>query len=82
MNISGVLVQAHPEKLQAVSSCLQAMPGVEVHAGSDTGKLVVTIERDSDEETTRTFDAINLMDGVLAALLVYHQQESDPEKEA
>jgi len=51
------------------------MTGVEVHAVTSEGHLVVTIERPTDGEMTGAFDAINRLPGVLSAALVYHHDE-------
>lgn len=82
MNISSIIVHANPAKLSSVRGNLDQIPGVEVHAATDDGKLVVTIETDTDGETASTFDRINAMDGVVSAAMVFHQFESDPQKEA
>ncbi|MCC6659222.1 MAG: chaperone NapD [Rhodocyclaceae bacterium] len=82
MNISSIIVHAQPTELASVRGSLEQIPGVEVHAATDDGKLVVTIETDTDGETARTFDRINVMDGVMSAAMVFHQFESDPHKEA
>ena len=82
MNISSIIVHAQPTQLASVRGGLEQIPGVEIHAVTDDGKLVVTIETDTDGETAGTFDRINLMDGVMSAAMVFHQFESDPEKEA
>jgi nitrate reductase NapD len=81
MNISSLIVHAKPTELTSVRGNLERLPGVEVHAVTDDGKLVVTLETESDEETVDTFDRINTMDGVMSAAMVYHQFESDPQKE-
>ena len=82
MNISSIIVHAKPTELMSVRGSLEQIPGVEVHAATDDGKLVVTIETDTDGETASTFDRINTMDGVMSAAMVFHQFESDPHKEA
>ena len=82
MNISSVIVHAKPTRLSSVRGNLEQIPGVEIHAATDDGRLVVTIETDTDGETTSTFDRINAMDGVVSCAMVYHQFESDPQKEA
>ena len=82
MNISSIIVHAKPAELSSVRGNLEQIPGVEVHAATDDGKLVVTIETDTDGETAGTFDRINTMDGVMSAAMVFHQFESDPEREA
>lgn len=82
MNISSIIVYAKPTELSSVRGNLEQIPGVEIHAATDDGKLVVTIETDTDGETASTFDRINVMDGVMSAAMVFHQFESDPQKEA
>ena len=82
MNISSVIVHAKPTELLSVRGNLEQIPGVEIHAATDDGKLVITIESETDGETASTFDRINVMDGVMSAAMVFHQFESDPEKEA
>mgnify|MGYP003548815026 FL=1 len=82
MNISSIIVHAKPTELSSVRGNLEQIPGVEIHAVTDDGKFVVTIETDTDGETAGTFDRINTMDGVMSAAMVFHQFESDPQKEA
>ena len=82
MNISSIIVHAKPTELMSVRGSLEQIPGVEIHAATDDGKFVVTIETDTDGETASTFDRINTMDGVMSAAMVFHQFESDPQKEA
>lgn len=81
MNISSVIVHARPGAADAVSDRLLALDGVEIHAVSPEGKIIVTIESDSDGATTGTYESIGRLDDVLSIALVYHQTESDPEME-
>lgn len=82
MNISSVIVNAQPGQAPALRRCLQGIAGVEVHAATAQGKFVITIETETDGETADTFERINRLDGVLSIAMVYHQFESDPDKEA
>ena len=82
MNISSAIVCARRSRAQHVRAALQDIPGVEIHATTDDGRLIVTIEGSSDRDTVDAFERINLTDGVLSAALVYHRFESDPAKEA
>ena len=77
MSISGVLVRARPERLDAVDESLAGMPGVEIHARTPDGRLVVTIEADSDRALGDRLIQIQDVPGVLAASMVYHQFEDD-----
>lgn len=81
MNISSAIIHARPGHAEAVQRSLACLAGVEIHAVSDEGKLIVTIETPDDRETADTFEAISRMDHVMSTSMVYHQTESDPEYE-
>lgn len=80
MNISSLIVHAQASAREGVRASLTRIPGVEVHAESDEGKFVVTIEADTEGETASLFDRIYRMDGVMSAAMVFHQFEPDPEQ--
>ena len=82
MNISSVLVNARSALIHQVQDGLAALSGVEVHAATEEGRLIVTIEADSDRAVANMFEVINHLPGVLSASMVYHQYESDPDEEA
>jgi len=81
MNISSAIVHARPGELAVVQAGISTLAGVEVHAISDEGKLIVTIETEDDASNVATYERIGQLDGVLSAAMVYHQTESDPENE-
>ena len=81
MNISSAIVHARPGELAVVQAGLAALAGVEVHAISPEGKLIVTIETDDESSNVATYERIGQLDGVLSAAMVYHQTESEPEME-
>ncbi len=82
MNISGIVVHAHPDKLEKVRVLLEAIPGVEIHAAGQDGKMVVTIEKNNDRETADIFEEIGKVPGVLSTAMVYHHFEPDIEETA
>lgn len=82
INISSLVVAALPAQAVSVQASLTALPGVEVHAVAGDGRMVVTIDADSDDATVELFETIRQLPGVLSAAMVYHQHESDPDKEA
>jgi nitrate reductase NapD len=75
MNISGVLVHAYPEKVTSVSHKLDEMQGIEVHASTDEGKIVVTVEQADDGSLADTVLNLQDMPGVLSASMIYHHFE-------
>ena len=71
MNISGVVIYAQPERSKSVESRLCMIPGVEVHAVTDDGRMVVTIENDM-QETIDTVTLLHDIEGVLSASMIYN----------
>jgi periplasmic nitrate reductase NapD len=81
MDISSVIVGAKPEGAQQVKQLLEAIDGVEVHTVADDGRMIVTIESPSEQDTVNTYEVISRQPGVLSVSMVYHQIESDPDEE-
>lgn len=81
MNISSAIVHAHPGDVAVVQAGLAALAGVEVHAVSPEGKLIVTIESEDDGGNVATYEEIGRLRGVMSTAMVYHQTESEPDKE-
>ncbi len=82
VNISSLIVAVLPERSAEVQAGLEALYGVEVHAVAEDGRMIVTIESDSDGATVQQFETIRQLPGVLSASMVYHQLETDPDEEA
>jgi nitrate reductase NapD len=74
MDISGVVVRTHPERATAVKSRLCSLPGVEVHAVSKEGRMVVTIENPA-VSMIDTINSLNDIEGVLSTSLIYHHAD-------
>jgi len=81
MNISSAIVHARPGDVELVRAGLATLAGVEVHAVSPEGKLIVTIESGNEGGNVASYENIGRLDGVMSAALVYHQTESEPDKE-
>ncbi|MDH5750201.1 MAG: chaperone NapD [Rhodospirillales bacterium] len=82
MSISGLVLHVRPEQAEEVRDKVSELDGVEVHAVTDEGRLVVTVDQPEDHKAADTFTAIQNMDGVLNTSLVYNYFEQDPaEKE-
>jgi hypothetical protein len=52
MNISGVLLQVHPERMDEVRAALDRIAGVEVHMVTEDGRLIVTVEEEDSQGGT------------------------------
>ena len=71
-----MVVHARPEHLAAVKLAVAVMPGVEIHAESACGKLVVVVESRTQNYITDTIEKIAALPHVLNTALVYHQIEA------
>lgn len=81
MNITGIVVHAHPGRsLENIRRALGEIPGVEVHTLTPEGRMVVTVEQDGDQEARAAMETIARTEGVLSLALVYHHDEevTDP----
>ena len=74
-HVSSLVVHGRPERLEAIRAELARLAGIEVHAAAPTGKLVVTLETESEHEIVARLTTISLLDGVLSATLVFHHVE-------
>lgn len=80
-NVCGVLVHVRPGDAGSVRARLEAMPGVEVHAVTEDGRMVVTVEDAAGQWASATISQFNDVEGVLSVALVYHHFDSDLEGE-
>ncbi|AGW93289.1 MULTISPECIES: chaperone NapD [Cupriavidus] len=74
-HIAGIVVHALPASLARVRTAIEAITGAEVHAASDTGKLVVTIEAPTSRAIAAHLTYLHQLEGVLSAALVYQHNE-------
>lgn len=77
MNICGVLVHAVPGRVEGVAAALEGLPGVELHARADAGRLIVTVEDTEGASAVDGLAKIHGLPGVVSAALVYHHFEPD-----
>ncbi|AWK89934.1 chaperone NapD [Azospirillum thermophilum] len=71
LHIASLLVQVRPDREAAVRTALAAMPGTEI-ALQERAKMVVTLEGPDEGWIAGRMSDIQHLDGVLAALLVFH----------
>jgi len=69
-------VHVAPKRLAQAIAAIQQVADVEIRATDPRGKLVVVVEADSGAAILARLDAIQRIDGVLSALLVYQHAES------
>lgn len=82
MSICSLVVHAKPEKLEPVTQLIADMEGVEIHAKSEMGKLVVSIDHPQRRYCSDAMMKMTSMDGVLNTSLIYEYFEEDPSSSA
>jgi nitrate reductase NapD len=70
--IASILVQAHPDRLDAAAQAIEALPGTQIYSRDSRGKLVVVIEASDVGTIGTTLNTISLLPNVLTAALVFH----------
>lgn len=75
MNICGCLVHIAPASLRAARTQMDAMDGVEVHAETEDGRLVVVVEDTGEALASDIIMALHQVPGVLSLTLNYHHFE-------
>jgi len=82
VSISGLVIHSTPQKAASVRDQLTNIPGVEVHAAMEDGRLVVTVDQLDDKASADILFQIKDMDGVVDAALVYNyfDQEQGPDE--
>ncbi|MEN8217975.1 MAG: chaperone NapD [Pseudomonadota bacterium] len=81
MNISGVLVHTIPEQADEVKTRLMEIPGVEVHAVTENGRLIVTIEDDDEKVVADKALDLHQCQGVISAAMIYQYGNNDEDFE-
>jgi len=80
IEMCGVLVHARPDRIEDARAVLEAMHGVEVHAATEDGRMIVTVEEfGGDKTSVKTLNSFNDVDGVLSTSVVYQHSESNEE---
>ena len=70
--IASILVQARPERLDAVASAILALRGCEIFGRNDRGKLVVVVDVPDAGWLGSTVNTISALPDVYSASLVFH----------
>ncbi|MBY5992899.1 chaperone NapD [Ferrimonas balearica] len=72
--ICSLVVNANPQRRQAVEAEITAQPGASVALSDPSGKLVVLLEHPGQQAQVDCIDTIKGLPGVTATTLIYHQQ--------
>ena len=72
-HITSLVVHAASAEREALQQAINGLAGTEIHACTADGKLIVTIEGESQRQILDQVEAINGFAGVLSSSLIYHQ---------
>jgi periplasmic nitrate reductase NapD len=79
LHICSLAVRALPSRVDPVQDLISRLPGVEIHATTADGGMVVTIEAEDAAEIPARVAEIRGLAGVVSAALAFHQTESGPD---
>ena len=77
MSIYSVVIHTKPENISSVSTELEKLEGVELHATSEKGKLVVSVDHHDRAYCSDTLMGFHNIPGVLNSSLVFEYFEED-----
>ncbi|NDW00217.1 chaperone NapD [Salipiger sp. PrR002] len=80
MNICGCLVHVAQDALLDARAQMEALDGVEVHAQSDDGRLVVVVEDTDTAFASDTIMSLHQIRGVISLTINYHHFEDLPQR--
>ena len=75
LHISSIVVTADPKRLDTVVAAINALDIAEVALTGAGGKLVVTLDADTEAQMIQGLTDIQLMPGVASAALCYHHAD-------
>lgn len=77
MHIASMVIRSRPEDIRSITASLDEMTGVDIHAVTPDGRLVITIEADNRDTCGERLMAIHALPRVLSAGLVYEQSDEE-----
>jgi nitrate reductase NapD len=77
MNISSMVVRTRPESVAPLKAALLEIPGLEIHAATEDGRLIVTLEDTPEQSVSEAVMRVSTVPGVIAASLVYEYTDTE-----
>ncbi|MEC4728415.1 chaperone NapD [Shewanella sp. D64] len=74
-HVTSLVVHAAPKAVSLVEAKIRLLEGADIHAVTDEGKFVITLEGETQRSILDNVEAINALEGVLNSSLIYHQVE-------
>jgi nitrate reductase NapD len=79
-HITSLVVHAASKSVADIKHRLSALEGAEIHAVTEEGKFVVTLEGETQRSILDNVEAINAFEGVINSSLIYHQVDPIEQK--
>jgi nitrate reductase NapD len=76
IEIASILVQARPERIDAVARAIKVLAGVQIYSRDSKGKLVVVVEASDVGVVGDALNKISTIPGVLTAALIFHATDN------
>jgi nitrate reductase NapD len=77
VEIASILVQARPERLDAVVRGIERLSGTQIYCRDPKGKMVVVVEAADVGAIGAALNTISAMPDVLTAALVFHGTDGE-----
>lgn len=75
MNISSIVVHTYSQERKEMQEKLADLPGVDVHATMDDGRIIITVEDTPESVPSDILMEVQNMKGVLSAAMVYNYSD-------
>lgn len=73
LHLVSLIIQVRPEHLITMNQEISAIEGAEVHCSDPKGKLVVTLEADTNKQLMEKITQVEHLNHLISTSLVYHQ---------
>ena len=77
MTICSLVVQVRPEHMEKVNQSFLSIDGLEVHAQTPDGKMIVVLDHPEREYCSQVMTDISQMPHIMSTSLVYEYQEDE-----
>ncbi len=74
-HVTSLVVHVTADAVEQVKADIAALAGTDIHAVTEEGKFIVTLEGDTQKAILDNVEKINALKGVLSNSLIYHQAE-------
>ena len=81
-NLCSLLVHTRSDEMDQVRQVLQQQQGVEVHANTEDGRLIVTVEAENRKQVAQQIMDIQQIKGVYSAAMIYQFSDDIDEFES